>query len=190
MSAVRGDEPTGTTADKMCQSPKRDSWVTTVLVDEVMSEGDEDSMSSFSQPESAKSTDIQRIKILKYLQMGGVKRMMPIWRQACGLSLRCRWYIFDWHSSLLFTFYKAQKYKDFLKRQKILDIFLRNVEIKGIFVVMTNYCRDFTLYKSVFQLRLPWGGAVLHKVKTLQRMGIYADVISLRFLCFPCQSWR
>ena len=25
--------------------------------------------------------------------------------------------------------YKAQKYKDFLKRQKILDIFLRNVEI-------------------------------------------------------------
>ena len=55
--------------------------------------------------------------------------MMPFWRQACGLSLRCRWYIFDWHSSLLFTFYKAQKYKDFLKRQKILDIFLRNVEI-------------------------------------------------------------
>ena len=40
ISAVRGDEPTGTTADKMCQSPKRDSWVTTVLVDEVMSEGD------------------------------------------------------------------------------------------------------------------------------------------------------
>ena len=101
--------------------------------------------------------------------LGGVKRMMPIWRQACGLSLRCRWYILDWHSSLLFTFYKAQKYKDFLKRQKILDIFLRNVEIKGIFVVMTNYCRDFTLYKSVFQLRLPWGGAVLHKVKTLQQ---------------------
>ena len=138
ISAVRGDEPTGTTADKMCQSPKRDSWVMTVLVDEVMSDGDEDSISSFSQPESAKSTDIQRIKILKYLQMGGVKRMMPIWRQACGLSLRCRWYVFDWHSSLLFTFYKAQKYKDFLKRQKILDIFLRNVEIKGIFVVMTN----------------------------------------------------
>ena len=32
-------------------------------------------------------------------------------------------YIFDWHSSLLFTFYKAQKYKEFLKRQKILDVF-------------------------------------------------------------------
>ena len=31
-----------------------------------------------------------------------------------------------------------QKYKDFLKRQKILDIFLRNVEINGIFVVMAN----------------------------------------------------
>ena len=65
--------PTGTTADKMCQSPKMDSWVTTVLVDEVMSEGDEDSMSCFSQPESAKSADIQRIIILEYLQMGGGK---------------------------------------------------------------------------------------------------------------------
>ena len=72
ISAVRGDEPTGTTADKMCQSPKRDSWVTTVLVDEVMSEGDEDSMSSFSQPERVKSTDIQRVKILGVLQSGGV----------------------------------------------------------------------------------------------------------------------
>ena len=78
ISAVRGDEPTGTTADKMCQSPKRDSWVTTVLVDEVMSEGDEDSMSSFSQPERAKSTDIQRIIILKYLQMGEAVRKLPI----------------------------------------------------------------------------------------------------------------
>ena len=63
--------PTGTTADKMSQSPKRDSWVTTVLVDEVMSEGDEDSMPCFSQPERVKSTDIQRIKILKSLQPGG-----------------------------------------------------------------------------------------------------------------------
>ena len=72
ISAVRGDEPTGTTADKMCQSPKRDSWVTTVLVDEVMSEGDEDSISCFSQPDRVKSIDIQRIKILKYLQLGGV----------------------------------------------------------------------------------------------------------------------
>ena len=71
ISAVRGDEPTGTTADKMRQSPKRDSWVTTVLVDELMSEGDEDSMSCFSQPERVKSTDIQRIKILKFLQSGG-----------------------------------------------------------------------------------------------------------------------
>ena len=124
ISAVRGDEPTGTTADKMCQSPKRDSWVTTVLVYEVISKEDEDSISSFSQPERVKSIDIQRIKILKYLQMGGVKRMMPIWRQACGLSLRCRWYIFDWHSSLLFTFYNAQKYKDFLKPPNVYSIFL------------------------------------------------------------------
>ena len=67
ISAVRGDVPTGTTADKMCQSPKRDSWVTTVLVDEVMSEGDKDSMSCFSQLKRVKSIDIQRIKILKYL---------------------------------------------------------------------------------------------------------------------------
>ena len=71
ISAVRSDEPTGTTADKMCQSPKRDSWVTTVLVYEVMSEGDEDSASCFSQPERVKSIDIQRIKILKFLQLGG-----------------------------------------------------------------------------------------------------------------------
>ena len=73
ISAVRGDEPTGTTADKMCQSPKRDSRLTTVLVDEVMSEGDEDTMSCFSQPERVKSADIQRIIILEYLQMGGGK---------------------------------------------------------------------------------------------------------------------
>ena len=88
------------------------------------------------------------------------------------MSLRCRWYVFDWHSSLLFTFYKAQKYKDFLKRQKILDIFLRNVEINGIFVVMTNKknashdlnfnkrvfaCRDFTLCKSVFPIEVALG---------------------------------
>ena len=73
ISAVSGDEPTGTTADKMCQSPKRDSCVTTVLVDEMMSEGDENSMSCFSQPERVKSVDIQRIKILKCLQIGGGK---------------------------------------------------------------------------------------------------------------------
>ena len=71
ISAVRGDVPTGTTADKMSQSPKIDFLVTTVLVDEVMSEGDVDSMSCFSQPERVKSVDIQRIKILKYLQLGG-----------------------------------------------------------------------------------------------------------------------
>ena len=71
ISAVRGDVPTGTTADKMSQSPKRESWVTTVLVDEVMSEGDEDTMSCFSQPDRVKSIDIQRIKILKYLQLRG-----------------------------------------------------------------------------------------------------------------------
>ena len=62
-------EQRGTTAEMMCQSPKRNSWVTTVLVDEVMSDGDEDSMSCFLQPKRVKSIDIQRIKILKYLQI-------------------------------------------------------------------------------------------------------------------------
>ena len=79
ISVVRGDEPTGTTADKMCQSPKRDSLVTTVLVDEVMSDGDEDSMPCFLQPKRVESIDIQRIKIFKFLQIEGwVIRMTPI----------------------------------------------------------------------------------------------------------------
>ena len=71
IAAVRGDEPTGTTAERMWQSPKRGSWVAAVLVDEVMTGGDEDSMSSFSQPGRVKSIDIQGIIILKYLQLGG-----------------------------------------------------------------------------------------------------------------------
>ena len=62
-------EQRGTTAEMMCQSPKRDSWVITVLVDEVMSDGDEDSTSFFLQPKRVKSADIQRDKILKYLQI-------------------------------------------------------------------------------------------------------------------------
>ena len=37
---------------------------------------------------------------------------------------------------------------------------------------------------------LPCGRAVLHKVKTLQRMGIYAGVIPLLSSRSPCQSWR
>ena len=36
------------------------------------------SSSSFSQPDSAKSADIQRIKILKYLQIGEVMELMPV----------------------------------------------------------------------------------------------------------------
>ena len=123
MSAVMEDVPTGTTAERTCQSPRIESGVSTVLVMNVVEGSAEGTESCFSQLERAKSIDIQRIKILVYLQMGGVKRMMPIWRQACGLSLRCRGYIFDWHSSLLFTFYKAQKYKDFLKLPNFLAIF-------------------------------------------------------------------
>ena len=48
-------------------------------------------------------------------------------------------------------------------------------------VILASACRDFTLCKSVDHLRLPCGGAVLHKVKTLQQWGIYVDVILLRF---------
>ena len=71
-------EQRGTTAEMMCQSPKRDSWVITVLVDEVMSDGDEDSMPCFLQPKRVKSIDIQRIKILKFLQIEGwVIRIIP-----------------------------------------------------------------------------------------------------------------
>ena len=66
MSAVMDDE-TGTTAERTCQSPRSESGVTTVLVEvavEVSAEGTE---SCFSQPERAKSADMQRIKKLKYL---------------------------------------------------------------------------------------------------------------------------
>ena len=56
--------------------------------------------------------------------MRGYAMAGQLLRQAYGLLLRCRWYIFDWHSSLLFSFYKAQKYKDFLKRQNVWRIFL------------------------------------------------------------------
>ena len=71
-------DPTGMTAEKMCQSPKRESWVTTVLVDEVMSDGDEDSMPCFLQPKRVESIDIQRIKIFKFLQIEGwVIRITP-----------------------------------------------------------------------------------------------------------------
>ena len=92
-------EQRGTTAEMMCQSPKRDSWVTTVLVDEVMSDGDEDSMPCFLQPKRAESIDIQRTKILKFLQIEGwVIRITPFLLQAFGLSLRCRWYMILRHS--------------------------------------------------------------------------------------------
>ena len=62
--------PTGTTTDRTCQSPRSDSMAA-VLVDVVMSDGYADTMSCFSQLESVKSADIQRVKILKYLQIGG-----------------------------------------------------------------------------------------------------------------------
>ena len=77
MSAVMEDVPTGTTAERTCQSPRSESGVTTVLVITVVEGSAEGTESCFSHPERAKSADIQRIKILKYLQMGGVMRQMP-----------------------------------------------------------------------------------------------------------------
>ena len=77
MSAEMEDVPTGTTAERTCQSPRSESGVTTVLVMNVVERSAEDTESCFSQLVSAKSADIQRIKILKYLQMGGVMRQMP-----------------------------------------------------------------------------------------------------------------
>ena len=67
MSAVMDDVPTGTTAERTCQSPRSESGVTTVLVITVVEGSAEGTESCFSQLVSAKSADIQRIKILKYL---------------------------------------------------------------------------------------------------------------------------
>ena len=99
MSAVMEDVPTGTTAERTCQSPRSESGVTMVLVMTAAEGSAEGTESCFSQPERAKSADIQRIKILKYLQNGGVMELIPDWRQALGLSLRCRWYMFSRHPS-------------------------------------------------------------------------------------------
>ena len=100
MSAVMEDVPTGTTAERTCQSPRSESGVTMVLVMTAAEGSAEGTESCFSQPERAKSADIQRIKILKYLQIErGVMELIPDWRQACGLSSRCRWYMFSRHPS-------------------------------------------------------------------------------------------
>ena len=123
---------------------------------------------------------ILRIKILVYLQMGGVKRMMPIWRQACGLSLRCRWYILDWHSSLLFTFYKAQKYKDFLKRQNVWRIF------SSVFCFLGNcvlgWASHVTWDFSRFSIPTPQSRHSL-SLSTLKFRGSTFDIPSIYLRC-------
>ena len=103
MSAVMDDE-TGTTAERTCQSPRSESGVTTVLVMNVVEGSAEGTESCFSQLVSAKSADIQRIKFLNIYKLGGVMELIPDWRQACGLSSRCRWYMFLRHPSLLYRF--------------------------------------------------------------------------------------
>ena len=99
MSAVMEDVPTGTTAERTCQSPRSESGVTIVLVEAAVERSAEGTESCFSHPERAKSVDIQRIKILKYLQIGEVMELIPDWRQALGLSSRCRWYMSLRHPS-------------------------------------------------------------------------------------------
>ena len=119
-------EPTGTTADKMCQSPKRESWVTTVLVDEVMSDGDEDSTSFFLQPKRVKSADIQRDKILKHLQINrwGNTNDADL---AAGLGLVAKVSLVYVFEALIMTFYcfLRQKYNFYLKTTKFILIFLK-----------------------------------------------------------------
>ena len=109
-------EQRGTTAEMMCQSPKRDSWVTTVLVDEVMSDGDEDSMPCFLQPKRVKSTDIQRDKILKYLQINGWDNTNDT-DLAAGLGLVAKVSLVYDFEALIMTFYcfLRQKYNFYLK---------------------------------------------------------------------------
>ena len=94
---------------------KRDSWVTTVLVDKVMSDGDEDSTSCFSQPKRMKSTDIQRDKILKYLQINewGNTNDADL---AAGLGLVAKVslvYVFEASFMTLFLFYLGKSTKFF-----------------------------------------------------------------------------
>ena len=50
---------------------RSESGVTIVLVEAAVERSAEGTESCFSQPERVKSADIQRIKILKYLQIGG-----------------------------------------------------------------------------------------------------------------------
>ena len=84
---------------------------------------------------------------------------------------------------------RMERFLDLYK--KLVHSFWSRNRSESVPMIPFFYCRDLTLCKSVSPLRLPCGGGtVLHKVKTLQQWGIYADVISLRFLCFPCQSWR
>ena len=90
--------------------------MTTVLVDEVMSDGDEDSTSCFSQPKRVKSTDIQRDKILKYLQIDrwGNTNDADL---AAGLGLVAKVSLVYVFEALIMTFYcfLRQKYNFYLK---------------------------------------------------------------------------
>ena len=127
MSAVMEDVPTGTTAERTCQSPRSETQSRHARPRREVSLSSSPNggqMGAFSQPERAKRADIQRIKILKCLQMGGVIRQVPNWRQAFGLSSRSHWYMFSRHPSLLLSFLHLQKYKDFLKRPNVWRIFL------------------------------------------------------------------
>ena len=89
--------------------------MTTVLVDEDMSDGDEDSMSCFSQPKRVKSADIQSVKILVYLQIKGWGNADDA-GLAAGLGLVAKVSLVYDFEALIMTFYcfLRQKYIFFL----------------------------------------------------------------------------
>ena len=90
--------------------------MTTVLVDEVMSDGDEDSTSCFSRSKRVKSVDVQRDKVLKYLQINewGNTKDADL---AAGLGLVAKVSLVYDFEALIMTFYcfLRQKYNFYLK---------------------------------------------------------------------------
>ena len=102
--------------------------MTTVLVDEVMSDGDEDSMPCFLQPKRTESIDIQRIKILKFLQNRRVGNTNYA-DLAAGLGLVAKVsLVYDFEALIMtFFFFFRQKYKFFKNYHVYFDFFGGNL---------------------------------------------------------------
>ena len=123
MSAVMEDVPTGTTAERTCQSPRSESGVTMVLVMTAVERSAEGTESCFSQPKRVKSADIQRIKILIYFHIGGGIAADAV--LAAGLRLVVK-------VSLVYVF----------EASIITFIVLMTAKVQRIFET-TKYFRDF-----------------------------------------------